>query len=68
MIIARREGVDNKERESMSEKEKMQSAEIAKVLAENPTAKIYLAGLAQGMKLAKDTAQAEKQEEKEDAV
>ena len=25
----------------------------AKVLAENPTAKIYLAGLAQGMKLAK---------------
>ncbi len=27
----------------MSEKEKMQSAEIAKVLAENPTAKIYLA-------------------------
>ena len=52
----------------MSEKEKMQSAEIAKVLAENPTAKIYLAGLAQGMKLAKDTAQAEKPEEKEDAV
>lgn len=37
----------------MSEKEKMQSEEIAKVLAENPTAKIYLAGLAQGMKLAK---------------
>lgn len=44
---------DNKERESMSEKEKMKSEEIAKVLAENPTAKIYLAGLAQGMKLAK---------------
>jgi len=44
---------DNKERESMSEKEKMESEEIAKVLAENPTAKIYLAGLAQGMKLAK---------------
>lgn len=37
----------------MSEKEKMESEEIAKVLAENPTAKIYLAGLAQGMKLAK---------------
>lgn len=37
----------------MSEKEKMKSEEIAKVLAENPTAKIYLAGLAQGMKLAK---------------
>lgn len=46
-------GTDNKERESMSEKEKMKSEEIAKVLAENPTAKIYLAGLAQGMKLAK---------------
>ena len=37
----------------MSEKEKMKSEEIAKVLAENPTAKIYLAGLAKGMKLAK---------------
>lgn len=35
----------------MSEKEKMKSEEIAKVLAENPTAKIYLAGLAQGMVL-----------------
>ena len=46
-------GTDNKERESMSEKEKMKSEEIAKVLAENPTAKIYLAGLAQGMKLEK---------------
>lgn len=46
-------GTDNKESESMSEKEKMKSEEIAKVLAENPTAKIYLAGLAQGMKLAK---------------
>lgn len=46
-------GTDNKERESMSEKEKMKSEEIAKVLAENPTAKIYLAGLAQGMKLAR---------------
>lgn len=53
LIIARRAGADNKERESMSEKEKMKSEEIAKVLAENPTAKIYLAGLAQGMKLAK---------------
>lgn len=42
----------------MSEKEKVQSTEIAKVLAENPTAKIYLAGLAQGMKLAKADAQA----------
>lgn len=52
-IIARQAGEDNKERESMSEKEKMKSEEIAKVLAENPTAKIYLAGLAQGMKLAK---------------
>ena len=38
----------------MSEKEKMKSEEIAKVLAENPTAKIYLAGLAQGMKLAEN--------------
>lgn len=37
----------------MSEKEKMKSEEIAKVLAENPTAKIYLTGLAQGIKLAK---------------
>lgn len=47
-------GTDNKEREkNMSEKEKMKSEEIAKVLAENPTAKIYLAGLVQGMKLAK---------------
>lgn len=47
-------GTDNKEREkNMSEKEKMKSEEIAKVLAENQTAKIYLAGLAQGMKLAK---------------
>ena len=46
-------GTDTQERESMSEKEKMKSEEIAKVLAENPTAKIYLAGLAQGMKLAK---------------
>lgn len=41
----------------MSEKEKMKSEEIAKVLAENPTAKIYLAGLAQGMKLAKSMEQ-----------
>lgn len=40
----------------MSEKEKMKSEEIAKVLAENPTAKIYLAGLAQGMKLARRNA------------
>lgn len=37
----------------MKEKMKSESEEIAKVLAENPTAKIYLAGLAQGMKLAK---------------
>lgn len=42
-----------KVKKKMSEKEKMKSEEIAKVLAENPTAKIYLAGLAQGMKLAK---------------
>lgn len=52
-LLLVQEGTDNKERESMSEKEKMKSEEIAKVLAENPTAKIYLAGLAQGMKLAK---------------
>ena len=50
----------------MSEKDKMQSTEIAKVLAENPTAKIYLAGLAQGMKLAKADAQ-EPTDEKENA-
>ena len=37
----------------MSEKENMQSEEIAKVLAQNPTAKVYLAGVVQGMKLAK---------------
>lgn len=54
-------GTDNKERESMSEKEKMKSEEIAKVLAENPTAKIYLAGLAQGMKLAKSMEPEEEQ-------
>lgn len=52
-LLLVQEGTDNKERESMSEKEKMKSEEIAKVLAENPTAKIYLAGLAKGMKLAK---------------
>lgn len=52
-LLLVQEGTDNKERESMSEKEKMKSEEIAKVLAENPTAKIYLAGLAQGIKLAK---------------
>lgn len=53
-LLLVQEGTDNKEREkNMSEKEKMKSEEIAKVLAENPTAKIYLAGLAQGMKLAK---------------
>ena len=34
----------------MSEKENMQSEEIAKVLAQNPTAKV---GVVQGMKLAK---------------
>lgn len=50
-LLLVQEGTDNKERESMSEKEKMKSEEIAKVLAENPTAKIYLAGLAQGMVL-----------------
>ena len=49
----------------MSEKEKMQSTEIAKVLAENPTAKIYLAGLTQGMKLAKAAAPADKPDNKE---
>lgn len=37
----------------MSEKEKMESEEIAKVLTENPTSKIYLAGLAQGVVLAR---------------
>ena len=37
----------------MSEKEKMQSEEIAKVLSQNPAAKGYLAGVVQGMKLAK---------------
>lgn len=37
----------------MSEKEKMQSEEIAKVLSQNPAAKVYLAGVVQGMKLAK---------------
>lgn len=52
-LLLVQEGADNKERDNMSEKEKMKSEEIAKVLAENPTAKIYLAGLAQGMKLAK---------------
>lgn len=52
----------------MSEKEKMQSEEIAKVLSQNPAAKVYLAGVVQGMKLAKDTTPAEKPEEKEDAV
>lgn len=56
-LLLVQEGTDNKERESMSEKEKMKSEEIAKVLAENPTAKIYLAGLAQGMKLAKSMEQ-----------
>lgn len=45
----------------MSEEEKMKSEEIAKVLAENPTAKIYLAGLAQGMKLAKSMEPEEEQ-------
>lgn len=42
----------------MSEKEKMQSEEIAKVLSQNPAAKVYLAGVVQGMKLAKAGAQA----------
>lgn len=37
----------------MSEKEKMESEEIAKVLTENPTSKIYLAGQAQGVVLAR---------------
>lgn len=37
----------------MSEKEKMQGEEIAKVLSQNPAAKVYLAGVVQGMKLAK---------------
>ena len=37
----------------MSEREKLQSEELAKTLAENPAAKVYLAGMMQGMKLAK---------------
>lgn len=37
----------------MNEKEKMQSEEIAKVLSQNPVAKVYLAGVVQGVKLAK---------------
>lgn len=49
----------------MSEKEKMESEEIAKVLTENPTSKIYLAGLAQGVVLARSMKLEEGQSEME---
>ena len=37
----------------MSEKDKSQSKEMAELLAENPEAATYIAGVVQGMKLAK---------------
>lgn len=40
----------------MSEKEKMQSEDLAKALKEHPAAKAYLAGVVQGMKLARTAA------------
>lgn len=42
----------------MSEKDKSQSKEMAELLAENPEAATYIAGVVQGMKLAKAGAQA----------
>lgn len=41
----------------MSEKDKSQSKEMAELLAENPEAATYIAGVIQGMKLAKAGAQ-----------
>ena len=41
----------------MSEKDKSQSKEMAELLAENPEAATYIAGVVQGMKLAKAGAQ-----------
>lgn len=43
----------------MSEKDKSQSKEMAELLAENPEAATYIAGVVQGMKLAKVGAQAQ---------
>lgn len=43
----------------MSEKDKSQSKEMAELLAENPEAATYIAGVVQGMKLAKAGAQAQ---------
>lgn len=49
----------------MSEKDKSQSKEMAELLAENPEAATYIAGVVQGMKLAKAGAQAP-EDKKED--
>lgn len=49
----------------MSEKDKSQSKEMAKLLAENPEAATYIAGVVQGMKLAKAAAPADKPDNKE---
>lgn len=43
----------------MSEKDKSQSKEMAELLVENPEAATYIAGVVQGMKLAKAGAQAQ---------
>lgn len=42
----------------MSEKDKSQSEEMAELMAENPEAELYIAGIVQGVKLAKAAAQA----------
>jgi hypothetical protein len=72
MIIARREGTDNKERESMSEKEKMQTEELARIMDDakplGKSALSFMAGFVQGYKEAQSADPAEKPEEKEDTV
>ena len=49
----------------MSEKDKSQSKEMAELLAENPEAATYIAGMVQGMKLAKAAAPASKPDKEE---
>ena len=64
VIVPRREGTDNKERESMSEKDKMQTAELAKIMDDakplGKSAISFMAGFVQGYKEAQTADPAEK--------
>lgn len=70
LIISRRAGADNKERESMSEKEKMQTEELAKIMDDakplGKSALSFMAGFVQGYKEAQSADPAENTGGKED--